>query len=220
MAGPRVFSYSHDGYGLGHLRRNLRIMAGLRRSCPDVEVLLATGARGAQRLTAPFGMNCVTLPPVVKVANGRYAAEGPEGSVDDVLQRRSALLADAVRDFRPDLLLVDRYPRGMHGELDDALATHRAQHRDAPAVFGLRDIIDVPATVKDEWRSQGHSEAIRDVYELVLCYGDPVVFDPVLEYGLPPEVAERVRFTGYLADELWATDTMGVRRRHAALDRR
>jgi predicted glycosyltransferase len=43
-ARPRLLAYSHDGYGLGHLRRNLRIAAGLRRHRPDTEVLLATGA--------------------------------------------------------------------------------------------------------------------------------------------------------------------------------
>ena len=112
-----MLAYSHDGYGLGHLRRNLRIANGLRRQRPDVQAVLATGARWADRLVAPFGVKCVQLPSVVKVANGRYVVDDEAASVEEVLRRRSLLLADTVRELRPDLLLVDRYPRGMHDEL-------------------------------------------------------------------------------------------------------
>jgi predicted glycosyltransferase len=136
------------------------------------------------------------------------------------MRRRSDVLADAVRDFRPDLLLVDRYPRGMHNELAGALDLYAAEHPGAPAVLGLRDILDSPDVIRDEWRAQGHSEAIRESYRMVLCYGDPSVYDPISEYGLPRDVAERIRFTGYLADELFAADAPEVRRRHEAADGR
>ncbi len=216
---PRVLAYSHDGYGLGHLRRNLRIVSGLRRERPELEAMIVTGAKSAARLAAPFGVGCVQLPAVVKVANGRYVAADGNGSFESMLQERSALLADAVRDFRPDLLLVDRYPRGMHGELAEALAIH-VERRGAPAVLGLRDILDAPATVRREWHASGYSEAIRGLYASVLCYGDPGVYDAIAEYGLPEDVAERIQFTGYLTDDLPRGDGAGVRRRHQLGDRR
>jgi predicted glycosyltransferase/nucleoside-diphosphate-sugar epimerase len=218
--GPRVLAYSHDGYGLGHLRRNLRIVAGLRRRRPDVQALLVTGARSAERLAAPFGLECIQLPPVVKVANGRYVVEDGHGSFEDVLRRRSAVAADAVHEFRPDLFLVDRYPRGMHDELALALRVHAEQRPEAPAVLGLRDILDTPAAIRDEWRANRYSDAIRRTYTTVLCYGDPTVYDPIAEYGLPSDVAERFRFTGYLADDLLAPDPLQVRLRHGVAQRR
>lgn len=218
--GPRVLAYSHDGYGLGHLRRNLRVVSGLRRQRPDLQALLVTGAKSAERLAAPFGVECVQLPAVVKVANGRYVAEDAVGSFEQVLARRSAVLADAVREFRPDLVLVDRYPRGMHDELALALQVHAEQRAGAPAVLGLRDILDAPAAIRDEWRANRYSDAIRELYTTVLCYGDPAVYDPIREYGLPSDVAERMRFTGYLADDLLAADPLQVRRRHGVADRR
>lgn len=212
--GPRVLAYSHDGYGLGHLRRNLRIVDALRQVRPDIASLLVTGAKSAERLARPFGAQCIRLPAVVKVANGQYVVDDSTASLDEVMRRRSALLADVVRRFLPDLLLVDRYPLGMHGELTAALEVHRAQRPCGTAVLGLRDILDRPQTVRDEWRAQGHSDVIRDTYGTVLCYGDPTVFDPVAEYALPADVAERVRFTGYLADDLLAADALEVRRTH------
>jgi predicted glycosyltransferase len=214
--GPRVLAYSHDGYGLGHLRRNLRIVNGLRRQRPDLEAVLATGAKSAERLIAPFGMSCVSLPSVVKVANGHYVVDDQAATLEEVMRRRSDVLADAVREFRPDLLLVDRYPRGMHEELARALAVYAAEHPGAPAVLGLRDILDSPAAIRSEWQEQGHSQAIRDTYQMVLCYGDPSVYDPIREYGLPRDVAERIQFTGYLADELLAADALEVRRSYEA----
>jgi predicted glycosyltransferase/nucleoside-diphosphate-sugar epimerase len=214
--GARVLAYSHDGYGLGHLRRNLRIVSGLRRQRPDLEAVLVTGAKSAERLVAPFGMACVPLPSVVKVANGRYVAEDQASSLEEVMRTRSDLLADTVSSFRPDLLLVDRYPRGMNDELARALEVYADERPGAPAVLGMRDILDSPEVIRSEWEAQGHNQAIREIYRMVLCYGDPSVYDPIREYGLPSDVAERVRFTGYLADELFAGDAPEVRRRHEA----
>jgi UDP-glucuronate 4-epimerase len=219
-ASPRVLAYSHDGYGLGHLRRNLRILNGLRRQRGDVQAALVTGAKSAEQLVAPFGMTCFRLPSVVKLANGHYMADDQAASFAEVLCERSGLLEQTVRDFHPDLLLVDRYPRGMHGELADALGVYAVEQPEAPAVLGLRDILDHPDTIRREWRAQGHSQTIRDTYEMVLCYGDQSVYDPVREYGLPDDVAERFRFTGYLSDELSAIDVLELRRRHGVHDGR
>jgi predicted glycosyltransferase len=81
-------------------------------------------------------------------------------------------------------------------------------------VLGLRDILDSPAAIRAEWRAKKHSEAILERYATVLCYGDPSVFDPISEYGLRREVAERIRFTGYLADDVLAPNGPKVRRRY------
>lgn len=214
--GPHVLAYSHDGYGLGHMRRNLRLMTGLRRRRPDVEVTLVTGAKDADRLVHGRGIGCVPLPAVVKVANGRYVPEDPLSPIGDVLRARAELIASTVRDLRPDLLLVDRYPRGLHDELVPALDAYAELCPDAPAVLGLRDILDDPRVVREEWAAGGYTPAILETYDTVLCYGDPRVFDPAEEYGLPPEVRRRIRFTGYLADELLAGDASEVRAAHRA----
>src|SRR5579859_2213706 len=111
----RVLAYSHDGYGLGHLRRNSRLVAGLRDRRQDVDALLVTGAKAAPLLTATSGARVVRLPGVVKIDNGRYESEDGRATAE-VLQHRAEVIDEAVREFRPDLLLVDRYPRGMHDE--------------------------------------------------------------------------------------------------------
>jgi predicted glycosyltransferase len=59
-------------------------------------------------------------------------------------------------------------------------------------------VLDDPATVRREWSEAGNEAAIRDRYDAVWVYGDRAVYDPVAEYGFAPEVAARVRYTGYL----------------------
>jgi predicted glycosyltransferase len=213
---PRLLAYSHDGYGLGHLRRNLRIAARLRRHRPDTEVLLATGAKAAERLAAAHGIACVHLPAVVKAGPGRYESTEPAKTpIDAVVARRSAILAETVTDFAPDVLLVDRHPRGLHRELDAALGVHRSRRLRTRAVLGLRDILDEPETIRREWDEQELTAAVEDHYDAVFCYGDREVYDPVAEYGLPAVVADRLRYTGYLADDLLASDAASIRRAHS-----
>jgi predicted glycosyltransferase len=102
----------------------------------------------------------------------------------------------------------------MRGELAAALRIHAALRPGAQAVLGLRDILDSPAGIREEWRANRHSEAILERYARVLCYGDPAVYDPIREYGIPSEVAERIRFTGYLADDVPAPDARETRRKY------
>jgi len=39
---------------------------------------------------------------------------------------------------------------------------------------------------------------VRTYYDAVWVYGDPAVYDPVREYAFAPDVAAKVRYTGYL----------------------
>ncbi len=215
-ARPRLLAYSHDGYGLGHLRRNLRIAVGLSNRRPDVEVLLVTGAMAAERLTSGHGIACVRLPPVTKSGPGRYEpAEPGETSIGAVVARRSAILAELVADFAPDILLVDRHPRGLHRELDPALEIHRRRQPRGRAVLGLRDILDEPATIAREWAEHDLTAVIEHYYDAAFCYGDRGVYDLAAEYQFPGAVADRLQYTGYLTDDLLATESVAIRRLHS-----
>jgi predicted glycosyltransferase len=210
--GPRVLAYSHDGYGLGHLRRNLRIVSGLKKRRPDISAALITGAKGAERIVAGFDVRCFALPAVQKVANGCYV---PEDSFDgaDVIAVRTGLIEEAFRHHRPDLVLVDRYPLGMKEELLPALEWLRHDGGDVAVVLGLRDIIDESTTVREEWKRAGHSEAVRRYYDSVLIYGDRTLFDPIDEYGIDRDIAELTHFTGYLTDDLVGLGASELRHR-------
>jgi predicted glycosyltransferase len=196
MVGGRFVFYSHDGYGLGHLRRNLSIAAALTRVAPKASVLLVTGCNelGAHGLAR--NVDLLVLPGLRKLGNGRYSARRLPMSGRELRALRSAQLETAVRSFRPDVMLVDKHPVGVRGELRPALeALLEAGGR---AALGLRDILDDPATVVEEWSADEMIELIEQHFDRVLVYGDPQVLDVVEEYRLPASLAARARYCGYV----------------------
>jgi predicted glycosyltransferase len=193
---PRFILYSHDGCGLGHLRRNLAIAAAVTREAPDASVMLLTGCieLGAQGL-AP-NVEIVALPALRKLGNGRYGARRLPISGAELRILRAALIRAAVESFRPDVLLVDKHPMGVRGELRPALEA--LPGCGGRAVLGLRDILDDPATVRDEWSHDGVIEYADAHFDRLLIYGNPEVYDFVGQYGLPDSLARRARYCGYV----------------------
>src|SRR6056297_3500976 len=132
----RTLIYSHDTYGLGHLRRCTLIAGGIVGADPDNEVVIVTGSPRAQAFPLPDRVDTIKLPAATKDDDGGYRA------------RR-------LRCDLGDLVLVDHAPIGMAGELVPLLQRF-ARSRWAPRlVLGLRDIIDEAARVEYSWDADG-----------------------------------------------------------------
>lgn len=192
----RFLLYSHDGMGLGHVRRNLAVAAAIVERVPDAAVLLATGVDLGYGLRLPDGLDTLKLPALRKVTNGSYEARSLSISPAHIVGLRSDLLTTAVESFDPDVLLVDKHPLGIGGELRGALGALR--RASGIAVLGLRDILDEPEVVRQEWGAHDTVRVIDHHYDRVLVYGRASVFDLLREYRLPTSVASRTRFCGYV----------------------
>ena len=194
----RVLLYSHDTYGLGHLRRNLAIARQLLGHRKGLQAVLLTGSPVADRFDRPAGLDLVRLPPVVKVGAERYKARDGRYHFDLVRRARSAIILDTARRLRPDVLLVDHAPQGMKGELLPVFDELRALSPSTRIVLGLRDVLDDPGTVRRTWQAQGTYETIASVYDHVLVYGDAELLDVFDAYALPPAVAAKLTYCGYV----------------------
>jgi predicted glycosyltransferase len=192
----RFLFYSHDGLGLGHLRRNLSVATALAELDPQASILLATSAEEAQRFSIPSNVDILKLPGLRKVGNGRYAARRLNVAWRDVRAVRASVLLAAARSFQPTVLLADKHPLGVGRELEPALQAMRSAG--ARAVLGLRDVLDEPGTVRAELSARGLFERIAEYYDRVLVYGQPDILDARQEYGFPEEVARMTRFCGYV----------------------
>jgi predicted glycosyltransferase len=179
---PRYLFSSHDGFGLGHTRRNSLIARALLDADPSARVTLVTGLAVAQPWLAHPRLRVVAVPALVKDDDGNYA--NAEMSPRDALARRAATFNDLVAGEVPDVVIVDRHPYGTFGELRQGLL--RARLQGAALVLGLRDVLDEPDRVSEEVTS-GAWEGLREIYTDVLVYGDPAVCDHEAEYGLPVE---------------------------------
>lgn len=192
----RFLFYSHDGAGLGHIRRNLAVAGALKRRCPRSSILLATGSYEVDRLGLLSNIEALKLPGLQKLSNGHYEARRLGVSATDLFAIRSALLKTAVQAFQPAVMLVDKHPVGVSGELRPALNAFRSLG--GRAVLGLRDILDDPATVLEEWRTYRLREQIERLYDEVFIYGDDRIFNPAAAYDFGPTLTNRVRFCGYV----------------------
>jgi predicted glycosyltransferase len=198
----RVVFYSHDTVGLGHIRRNIALAAALVRSDIQTDVLLITGNPEAATLPRPANTDIVTLPTVAKDSSGGYRSRSLRSALNHVLDTRAAVIQAAVLSFEPDLLVVDKVPLGVGKELLATLNTLRDDpQRRTSVVLGLREVLDDPITAVRDWTRSHSTRVIEDYYDAIWVYGDRRVYDPIVEYGLPPQVASKVSYTGYLADD-------------------
>ena len=195
----RYLFYSHDGLGLGHTRRNLAIATALVELAPEATVLLATGADYVSRLGIPPQVDILKLPGLRKIANGEYCARHLNLPVPEIRGLRAELLTTAVKSFFPSVVLVDKHPFGASGEFRAGLEELRNQG--GRAALGLRDILDEPEYVLEEWRPMRMQHRIAAYYDEVFIYGQRSIFDAATAYDFPPGMTERTRYCGYVENE-------------------
>ena len=194
---PRVALYSHDALGLGHIRRNLAIARALGTDGSHPDILLLTGAPGAVTADRPDNCDLVSLPGLAKDSDGHYGARHLSVSGEHIAEMRRSILTAALTSFRPDVLIVDKHPRGFRGELEPALDALRAAG--TRIVLGLRDVLDDEATARREWRRDDSTTALDRWYHQVWVYGDRRVLDIAAQLRLPHHWRHRTIHTGYLA---------------------
>jgi predicted glycosyltransferase len=193
----RVATYSPGMVGFGHIRRNASIAHALRASTLRPAVMMLAEAWQAGALPMPPGVDCVTLPALRKEEDGVYIPRFVEISDRDLLALRGRVIRGAIEAFDPDVLITDHLPLGAARELIPALL-HLRKRPGKVCILGLRDVLQDRETVRRLWSDPAHRTALRECYDAIWIYGDPTTYDPVREYGVLDEFADRIRFTGYL----------------------
>lgn len=196
--GARVMFYSHDTFGLGHLRRTLTLANHFRSTIPDLAQLIVSGSPSANRFRMPEGADIVKLPSVTKDEDGDYESRSLSTSFETVRGMRRDILLAAARNFRPDFFIVDHAPAGLRGEAVATLQYLRRELPDTRLVVGLRDIMDDAVTVRKQWAREGVYDLLDNVYDLIMVYGNRDFYDVVSQYGFSSGAADKTRFVGYL----------------------
>ena len=214
----RILLYSHDSFGLGHLRRCRTIAAALAADDPALSLLIVSGSPVVDRFDFPERVGFVRIPGVVKRENGAYRPIDAGADLSLTMKLRAAAIRDAAERFDPGLFLVDKEPLGLRGEIRDTLGALRA--RGCRCVLGLRDVLDAPDALAREWARKGAVPALHGLYDEIWIYGDPRLCDPLDGLGLPAAIRRKSRFAGYLRralpDGAPRTAPTGAARRIAA----
>ena len=199
----RIAIYSHDIKGLERTRCNVLIAQILANSPLKVDILMITGSWEASKFSLPPNVDCLTLPALHKTAKGKYQARSLNISLKEITRLRSQLIQAALAGFAPDILIVDKAPRGAMRELDATLTYLRRQGR-TRCVLGLPDALDESAAGQRDWSLYANEDAIRDYYDAVWIYGAPTDYGAANAYRFSHAVGAKIRYTGYLEQQSWS----------------
>ena len=198
LTNPKILLYSHDTFGLGNIRRTLLLAQELIELYPQAAVLLITGSQMIHSFRIPKGVDYIKLPCLDRIDADRYESRFLLECSDAVKRTRSAIIERTVLGFAPDLMIVDKRPAGVDGELTDTLAALRERNFPTRLVLGIRDILDEPYKTRETLRHNRSFEFIRDYYDEVWIYGSQSIFDTVREYEFPTDIARITHYCGYL----------------------
>jgi len=192
----RILIYSHDSFGLGHLRRCRAIAHAIVDRFKGVSVLILSGSPIIGSFDFLPRVDFVRIPGVVKLHNGEYQSLGLHIDLDQTMAIRAAIIEQTAETFRPDLFLVDKEPLGLNGEVARTLKMLKA--RGTTLVLGLRDIMDEPALLLREWKRKKVLPALEHLYDEIWVYGLAGFADPLHGVACPASVRAKMIYTGYL----------------------
>ena len=208
----KLMVYSHDTFGLGNIRRMLAICKYLRDTIEDISILIVTGSPMLHSFRVAHGIDYIKLPCLKRSLGGDLGVRFLDLESDDIIRLRSQIIQTSVRSFKPDVVLVDKKPTGLAGELEPALKFIRSGLPSAKVLLVMRDILDEPAATIEQWHKGGYDEAVRWFYDAVLVLGSAGIFDVRKEYRFSPEVSSKVVYCGYVRRERGEKTRKALRR--------
>ena len=95
--------YSHDTFGLGHLRRTRAIAHALVEQHKQLTVLIISGSSIAGAFDLRARVDFIKIPSVIKLRNGDYISLGLHIDVEQTMAMRASIIEHTAEAFWPDL---------------------------------------------------------------------------------------------------------------------
>lgn len=191
-----ILMYSHDTYGLGHIRRTMAIAEHLKG--PNVNILILTGSPIVGRFSFSEQIDFVRIPGMIKKTNEEYLPLSIRIHPAHAVDIRKSIITATAKAFQPDLFIVDKEPLGLKKEVLPTLEWFRRCLPKTRTILGLRDIMDEAATVVSDWEKKGVYSILDRLYSEIWIYGNREIYDPVVEYDIPEAIGQKMIYTGYI----------------------
>ena len=204
-----ILMYSHDTFGLGHLRRCRAIAHSLVEDYRGLHVLIISGATIAGSFDYRARVDFVKIPSVIKLRNGEYTSLERHRALDETLKMRQSIIRHTAETFQPDIFIVDKEPLGLRGEVEETLSYLKT--RGTMLVLGLREVMDAPHLLDAEWKQRDVMRKIGLFYDMIWAYGPPDFYDPLTGLDVPPAVRAKMEFVGFLQRSLPQDEEPGHR---------
>ena len=203
----RILIYSHDSFGLGHLRRCRSIAHSLVGHYKGVSVLILSGSPIIGSFDFRARVDFVRIPGVIKLKDGEYTSLGLHIDLEQTLSMRESIIFHTAKSFKPDIFLVDKEPTGLQGEVVSTLDMLR--QNGTINVLGLRDVMDESQSLKAEWERKNVTPVLESLYHEIWVYGPEQMGGPLEGMDMSDNVMNKLIHTGFLEREL-PTDTHWV----------
>jgi len=201
-----ILMYSHDTYGLGHIRRTMAIASHLLG--PRINILILTGSPIAGRFSFAERIDFVRIPGMIKKTNDEYLPLSIKINPRHALDIRKNIITATAKTFQPHLFIVDKEPLGLKKEVLPTLQWLRRCRPDTRSILGLRDIMDDAETVKKDWREKKVYEHLEKLYSEIWIYGIQDFYDPIEEYDISEAISRKIHFTGYIPRKIPGKDAV------------
>jgi predicted glycosyltransferase len=199
----RILMYSHDTFGLGHLRRCRTIAHSLVEDYRGLNVLIISGATIAGAFDYRARVDFVKIPSVIKLRNGEYTSMERHIDLNETLKMRQSIIRSTAEMFQPDIFIVDKEPMGLRGEIEETLSYLKM--RGTTLILGLREVMDAPELLDAEWKRNDVMRKIGMLYDMIWVYGPPDFYDPLTGLDVPANVRAKMKFVGFLQRSLSKT---------------
>jgi predicted glycosyltransferase len=196
----RLLIYSHDSFGLGHLRRCRALAHAMVDAYKGLSVLIMTGSPIIGRFDFKARVDFVRIPGVIKLHNGDYTSLALHIDLADTLALRESIILNTTKAFAPDIFLVDKEPLGLKGEVHSTL--EMLKDTSTHTILGLRDVMDAPDLLTAEWHKKGIFGELERLYDELWVYGPRAMGNPLSSLPIHVDTLEKMRYTGYLRREI------------------
>src|SRR6266478_8167778 len=150
----RLMVYSHDSFGLGNIRRMLAICEHLHASIHGVSILIVSGSPMLHSFRVSPGIDYIKLPCLRRADDGDLGVRFLDLELSEVVRLRRELILSTVQSFQPDVVLVDKMPDGLAGELEPSLRHLQCKLPGSKVLLVLRDILDSSRKTTHIWKQR------------------------------------------------------------------
>ena len=204
----KILMYSHDTFGLGHLRRSRAIAHALVSRFKGLSILIISGSSIAGAFDFKARVDFVKIPSVIKLYNGEYTSLSGHINLDETLNLREETILNTAKTFQPDMFIVDKEPVGLKGEVEKTLQYLRTQ--DCRLVLGLRDVLDSPRLLKKEWEKADLINKANRYFDDIWVYGPDNFWNPLQGLNISPSLKDRIRYMGFIKRENDGGETISL----------
>ena len=196
MTATRVLFHVQHLLGIGHWRRAASLAEAMQRAGLAVTVL----AGGSPEEHGAAGFDVVQLPPARAADAGfKTIIDAAGRPIDDAFRaRRRELVLAAFARIRPDVVLIESFPFGRRAFRFELVPLIEAARRAAPRPAILASLRDVLVARDNPARAAEIVATVRRDFDAVLVHGDPALIDLAASFPAAQEIADKLRYTGYV----------------------